>query len=379
MICEEFPIPQPANKTTHLNFFGLSICASHVFLVLVLMPAIQLVQASSPTVNSNRRAPTATQSSDESSGLEWCDFPAICLLLPLAPLPMFETESPPLGWPKRDKMSRPADMRLVRDDKPTSEPDISTPGPDFGDLPNSAYTLPQGRSYIEWAPLSYQGQDRQNAASNSGAYLLRYGITDNVELRLGGAGLVSVFDPGKTVTGFAPIVIDTKIHLWNDKIEMLIPAASFEAYIQTDWGSSSLQGGVQPSLNMNLDFPFTEKTCVEMSFGYTEVQEAVNVVTGERFIPRFSHEIPMIDKKTFNVNVFSYQWAIQQQVTDSFQVFLQGYYGGSTFLPNPTAKLIGIGYFYQISKRSMFYNSYNAGLDPNAPSFASQAGFAFAF
>ena len=87
----------------------------------------------------------------------------------------------------------------------------------------------------------------------------------------------------------------------------------------------------------------------------------------------------MIDKKTYNVNVFSYQWAIQQQVTDSFQVFLQGYYGGSTFLPNPTAKLIGIGYFYQISKRSMFYNSYNAGLDPNAPSFASQAGFAFTF
>src|SRR5262245_66139737 len=32
------------------------------------------------------------------------------------------------------------------------ETDIESPGPDMGDFPNSAFTLPKGRAYVEMAP-----------------------------------------------------------------------------------------------------------------------------------------------------------------------------------------------------------------------------------
>ena len=270
-------------------------------------------------------------------------------------------------------------LRLVEEKSGPSEPDISKPGADFGDYPNSAYTLPKGRAYLEFAPITYQGPERHNYPSINTAYLFRYGVTDDVEFRLTGSGLTSVFDPGTTVTGFAPLIVDTKIHLWDDKIEKLIPAASFEAFIQTNLASPEFQSGYQPSVNLNLDFPFTSETNVEMTFGFTGVQDAVHVIGGERFIPRFGHNVPTLSTANLNVNVFSYQWAVEHQVTEKFQVFLQGYYNGDVFRQTGAGKVIGAGYFYQFNKISTFYNSYNAGLDQNTPNFSTQVGFAVAF
>ncbi len=269
------------------------------------------------------------------------------------------------------------------DDKPDQktppEPDISKPGADFGDYPNSAYTLPKGRAYLEVAPINYLGKDRHNSASNSYNYLFRYGITDDVEFRITGSGLTTVFDPGAAVVGFAPLILDTKIHLWDDQIDKLIPAMSFEAFLQTNLASPSFQSGFQPSINLNMDFPFTEKTNVEMTFGYSGVQDAVAVIGGERFVPRLGHKIPTLSKTNLNVNQFSFQWALEQQVTEKFQVFLQGYYNGDVFRQSAEGRVIGVGYFYQFNKRATFFNSYNGGLDPSTPNFSSQVGFAFAY
>ncbi len=265
------------------------------------------------------------------------------------------------------------------DQKTPPEPDISKPGADFGDYPNSAYTLPKGRSYLEIAPFTYLGKDRHNAASYTYNYLFRYGVTDDVEFRLTGSGLTTVFDPNTTVVGFAPLIIDTKIHLWDDQMDKLIPAVSFEAFIQTNLASPAFQSGFQPSINLNMDFPFTKDTNVEMTVGYSGVQDAVAVIGGERFIPRLGHNIPTLTKANLNVNLFSFQWALEQQVTEKFQVFLQGYYNGDVFRQSAQGRVVGVGYFYQFDKRATFFNSYNAGLDPSTPNFSSQVGFAFAF
>ena len=281
-------------------------------------------------------------------------------------------------WSDRN-LGKASFLRLIDNKTFPPEPDISKPGADFGDYPNSAYTLPKGRSYLEFAPLSYQGPDRHNAASNNTAYLFRYGITDDVEIRLTGSGLTSVFDPGSTVTGFAPLIIDTKIHLWDDQIERLIPAMSFEAFVQTNLASPQFQAGYEPSVNLNMDFPFTEKTNLEMTIGYTGVQDSIYILTGERFIPRFNHNVPTVGKANLNVNQFSFQWAVEQQVTEKFQVFLQGYYNGDVFRQSGAGKVVGAGYFYQFSKVATFFNSYNAGLDPSTPNFSTQLGFAYAF
>ncbi|MDB5335723.1 MAG: hypothetical protein JWN70_1342 [Planctomycetaceae bacterium] len=262
--------------------------------------------------------------------------------------------------------------------KPISEPDITEPGPDMGDYPNSAYTLPQGRIYVEFAPLTLQTADRFNSASYNFPFLLRYGITDDVELRLISSGLASVFDPGNTVSGFTPLIIDTKIHLWDDQIERFIPAASLEVYVQTTLGTPTFQGGVEPSINLNLDFPVTKKTNIEMTFGYTGVQDSLFVFTGERFISRFSHEVPIVHRANLNVNQFSYQWAVEQQITDDLQVFVHGYFNGPVYLQSGPGKVIGAGWFYKVSQQIMLFSSYNFGLDSSSPPFSTQLGMAFA-
>ena len=286
-------------------------------------------------------------------------------------------------WPQSKDWQGGSFLKLVEDQEDQkggpSEPDINKPGPDFGDYPNSAYTLPKGRAYVEVEPVSYQGKDRNNSASISSSYLLRYGVTDDVEFRLTGSGLTSVFDPGGTVTGFAPLLLDTKIHLWDDQISKLIPAASFEAFLQTNLASPNFQSGFQPSINVNLDFPFTKKTNVETTFGYTSVQDSIYIVSGERFVPRFGHNIPTLAKANLNINQFSFQWAIEHQVTEEFQIFLHGYYNGDVFRQSGAGRVVGAGYFYQLSKRAMLFNAYNAGLDENTPNFSTQLGLAFAF
>jgi len=235
-----------------------------------------------------------------------------------------------------------------------SEPDISDPGPDMGNYPNSAYTLRQGRSYVESAPFGYQTGNSQSPAAWNWPFLLRYGLTDDVELRLAGNGLTSLDHSPDGKAGFAPLILDTKIHLWDDQMDRFIPAASLEAYVQTNWGSAELRGGVQPSLNLNLDFPFTDATNVEMTLGYTGVLADVQV------------------------NQFSCQWAIEQQLTDPLQLFVHGYYlapaGSLDF-----SHVIGVGGFYQLSQQTTLFTSFNAAIDHNSPPFSTQLGIAFAF
>lgn len=270
-------------------------------------------------------------------------------------------------------------LRAAEIAPPAVEPDVAKPGPDMGDYPNSAFTLPKGQVYVEMAPFTYQTADANNSTSYNWPFLLRYGLTDDVEFRLVGSGLTAVYDPGDTIVGFSPLILDTKVHLWDDRMSVMLPAASLEVFLQTQWGSEDFLGGVQPSINLNLDFPFTKKTNVEMTLGYSGVQDAVHVATGSRFIPKFNRRIPIIHRENLNVYQFSYQWAIEHQLTPKFQVFVHGYYNGPILLQSGPGTVVGVGYFYQMSQRAMLFNSYNAGVDKNAAPFSTQFGLALAF
>ncbi len=288
-------------------------------------------------------------------------------------------------WKKEDRREAwvSSRLKLVADepDDPDAfppEPDITEPGPDMGDYPNSAFTLPKGRAYIELAPVTLQTADAFNAASYNFPFLLRYGLTDDVEIRLIGSGLSSVFDPGNTVSGFAPLIVDTKVHLWDDEMDRFIPAASLEVFILTNWGSATFQGGIQPSINLNLDFPITEKTNIEMTFGYSGLQDALVVETGRRFVPRLGHTIPELHKTNVDADQFSYQWAIEQAMTDKLELFVHGYYTGRVYAQDSESTVVGVGWFYELTKRVMLFSSYNAGIDKASPPFSTQFGMAFA-
>ncbi|MCY2966865.1 MAG: transporter [Planctomycetota bacterium] len=263
--------------------------------------------------------------------------------------------------------------------EPVAEwPNISEPGPDMGDYPNSAFTLPKGRSYLEFSPFSYAAADSQNPSGYATPILLRYGLTDDVEIRLFGNGLTAVGGPSAS-TGFSPLVIDTKIHLWNDRREWLIPAVSLEAYVQTDWGSSQFDGGIQPSVNLNFDLPITKKTNLEWSMGFTGSQQAININTKSVFIPRYNYLVPGIHRQIdLAFEEFGLQWAIEHQVTERFQVFLHGFHNRAAFPGQGQGEMVGTGLFWRISPRLMGFGSVNTGLTDNVPPLSTQIGFAMA-
>ena len=174
------------------------------------------------------------------------------------------------------------------------------------------------------------------------------GLFDNVEFRLLGNGVTDVQGPSPT-TGFSPLILDSKIHLWNDRKEWLIPAMSLEVYLVTPWGSSQFTtGSWQPSLNMNFDLPITKKTNLEWTLGYSEVQEAININTSERFIPRFNFLVPGIHRSfDLNFNQISAQWANEYEVTDRLEVYAHGYHNGSILLNLGSGEMVGVGGFYE--------------------------------
>jgi hypothetical protein len=47
---------------------------------------------------------------------------------------------------------------------------------------------------------------------------LRYGATDDVELRIFGSGFAKVYG-SQPETGISPISLDTKIHMWDQNNE----------------------------------------------------------------------------------------------------------------------------------------------------------------
>lgn len=271
----------------------------------------------------------------------------------------------------------PPDDPPAPDKPPVPWPDISQPGPDLGDFPNSAFTLPKGKAYFEMAPFTLGGPDAENPSSYTTPFLLRYGATDDVELRIFGSGFTKVYG-SHPETGFSPIALDTKIHMWDQNNDWFIPAMSLEAYIQTNWGTKAFDGGWQESIALNFDLLLTKKTNLEWTIGYSGVQDAVNVVTGNRFKPRHHFLVPSVHRANLNVYQLSIQWALEHELTEKLQVFTHGFYNGGILIQQGAGIMVGAGAFWKFSPRLIGWGSCNAGLTPADPDVLGQIGFAYA-
>ena len=258
----------------------------------------------------------------------------------------------------------PEDIGLLLDpDAPVTSdwPDISNPGPDMGDFPNGSATLPRGRSYFEWSPHTLLTKGDNNPTTVASPFLLRYGVTDDLEFRIFGDGIVHSGGDIST-TGFAPLAFDLKVHLWDSPDDYWVSASSLEVYIQSEWGSAALRQGTQKSIALNFDLPVTEQTNLAWTVGYSGVQALVTGIHGSQL----------------HANEFSFQWAIEHNLTEDFQVFLTGYYNGSVFLQQGPGKVVGVGASWNLSDRINVFGSVNAGFDKYVAPFASQLGFAIA-
>ena len=251
-----------------------------------------------------------------------------------------------------------------------TEPDIDNPGPDLANFPNSAFTLPQGRAYIEMSPVAFYGSALGSPAQYNAEFLLRYGLTDDIELRLFSNG-PSWAGGSEPTWGFSPIAFDTKIQLWTEKPAYFLPAAGFEAYLQTEWlGNKAFNGGTQPSFTFNFDQSLPWGVDFEYNLGATRFQ----------------------DNAGDNIWKFGFQWAFQRDLFNKdFAAFIHGYYNAASLprLPNvqlpyfayktPTQNAVGGGFIWTASKRLALYGQVSGGTTKFTPSVIGLFGFAVSF
>jgi len=250
--------------------------------------------------------------------------------------------------------------------------DIRDPDPDTANFPNGAYTLPKGRLYIENSPLGLY------SASSSGSqpriyqweYLIRYGLTDNLEFRVFSNGLSdqAAQGPHPSVVGYQPLALDFKANFWEENTKYHVPAMGVEIYLQTKLlGSSAFNTGTQPSINLLFDQSLPLGVGFEYNFGYNGVQNNAGQIAYQ----------------------FSYQWSLQREVVKDFDVFFHGFYNAAA-LPRlsqfqsasmaaiPNVTVLGFGGIRTINDRLSVFGSYNFGVTPDAPTNFALLGFALA-
>jgi hypothetical protein len=238
-----------------------------------------------------------------------------------------------------------------------AEPDIRKPGPDTANFPNGPYTLPQGRVCIEASPVFISGPSQGSAKTYNAEFLVRYGLTDRVELRLFSNG--PTFERGRfAASGMAPLAWDIKTNLWKENEEYHIPAVGLEVFVLTASGSRRLNQGTQPSINLLFDLTLPFAFQLEWNVG-------------------------MVGDPSPNNNFSSIEpaaaWALQRELFENFAVFFQGYFNGPTLPRFGDGVELGGGGVWTPTKRFAFFTSYNGGVSRAAPTTIFQLGGAVAF
>lgn len=249
---------------------------------------------------------------------------------------------------------------------------IRNPGPDSANFPNSAYTLERGHIYIENSPLQINGPTDAQAYNYSYGYLLRFGLTDRVEFRLFSNALTyqaafkgnksTGVGPSPATTGWSPIYVDFKINFWEQRIRSLVPAMGMEVYMSTATGSSNLQVGLAPAINLLFDYNFGDGWNLEWNIGI-QPANANSPALGTVYIQQFSG-----------------QWSLQKAITDDFAIFTHGYFNGASLPQFGGNVVVGVGALYYFGDKWSVWGNYNVGLDKSSgPPFTYNIGFAYAF
>jgi hypothetical protein len=249
----------------------------------------------------------------------------------------------------------------------SSEPEgpyvsMHDPGPDLANFPNSSITLKQGGFYFESTPLSYYGSSPGASSQWSLPYLLRYGLVDDVELRLFSNGLTF---QGNNLAA-SPLAFDTKAHLGAYESDLFNASVGIEAYVQSSQflASTSLKQPLQYSATLLVDHQLPW----DLSFGW-------NV----GFLRQMAEGLTR-SKPTF-------QWALQKNLNEDWAVFIQGFHNAATLPSIPVSAygfkmdhdldVMGFGAQWIISDRYSVFGNMNFGLTPISPKEIAMVGFAF--
>ncbi len=243
--------------------------------------------------------------------------------------------------------------------------DVSLPGPDLANFPNSSFTLPRGGIYLESSPVGFYGSSAVSSSQWNWEYLLRYGLTDNIEFRLFSNGLGAV--PG--ATGFSPLAFDIKAHLWAADWDWFNVSVGAEAYVQTTsrLASPAFYSPLQYAFNLLFDHDLPWGLSFEWNLGFVRQTN----YGGTIYLPTL-------------------QWAFQRNITDDIALFVQGYHNADA-LPRvpgtkpsltpsrPQQEAVGLGGQWSANKQIAFFGSYNWGLTQFTPAYSANVGIAVSF
>ena len=262
--------------------------------------------------------------------------------------------------PKEDEgdptfLYRFSQFLIPKPDGTFKKPNIREPGPDSANFPNSPYTLPKGMAYFETTP-SVAGKGSSNPRTYSTPTLIRYGLTDDVELRLFTNSLTVESSPNRA--GFSPVVFDMKVHFWDENKDLFLPAVGMEILLQSTFGSSFLNTGVQPSLNLLFSKDLVWDTVLEASVGLQ------------------SGDIGLNKGDSYEMTV---QGALTTNVTERISLFVQTAYNGSVDPKFANNILVGGGGLLNLTETITIFGSYNASVVKSLPPYFTQLGIAFAF
>lgn len=241
---------------------------------------------------------------------------------------------------------------------------MADPGPDLANFPNSSMTLKPGGFYIETAPLSYYGSSPNVPSQWNLSYLFRYGLVENVELRLFSNGLT--FRSGET--GTSPIAIDTKAHLGAFKNDSINASVGIEAYVAPpNWlATTDFRQPFQYSVTLLMDHDLPWDVSFEWNLGVVR-QLGMGL----------SRTKPTV------------QWAFQRDIVEGVAAFIQGFHNASTLPGVPTSQValmydrqvdvVGFGSQWIVNQRFSVYGNINFGITSLSPKQIAIAGFAVAF
>ena len=281
---------------------------------------------------------------------------AIAVSIGHADTPEDPARSAPSGWTRFLAEAFPEGIDPERSRQPLT---IRDPGPDTANYPNGPNTLPRGGVYLELSPVFFTGPiSTIQPQTYSAEFLLRMGLTDRFEFRVYSSGLTwqgAGLGMDET-TGFSPLVFDTKMHLWEENEEWFIPAAGFEAFVQTPWGSPAFDSGTIPGLMMLFRNTLFWGLVAEYNVGISDDS------TQGGYQP---------------VDII--QWAISKELTDDFQVFVHGFQNQSA-LPRVVAQtVVGTGFVWFPSDQLSIFGNWGFGTDKSGPASTFQAGLANSF
>ncbi len=222
----------------------------------------------------------------------------------------------------------------------------------MANFPNSAYTLPKQRAYVEIA--STYNSKQSNPEQYTLGYLLRYGLTDELELRLISNGLTIANAEDKKIVGISPQIFDIKYHLLSTPSDSLLPAIGIEAQVQTTWSSPAFKGGTQGALSLNFDHALPYNLALEYNIGFIGQQ---------------------LDSGISQYQL-ALEWALQKNLTEDLAIFVNGFTNTGAGL---TASSMGGGGQWTINQSFAVYVNCSAGLTSTTPALFGLLGFAMAF